>query len=487
MTLRLQTILLLLLICLLVMHRSLAQEVKKEKERPNIILILADDMGYGDPQCYNPKSKVPTPNINQLAKEGVMFNDAHTNSSVCTPTRYGILTGQYSWRSALKEGVTWSYDTLIINKKTSTIASMLKKVGYRTSIIGKWHLGLDWQGEGDSVQFDQSLDRGPLDIGFDYFYGISASLDIPPYVYLENNRVVEQPTGFTEGTTKTYHDDFWRYGPVSPDFDHYQVLDHLTEKAEKTITKYAQNQQPFFVYFPLTAPHLPWIPKESFQGKSGAGNYGDLSMEVDHVVGRINNLVKELGIEKETMIIFTSDNGSQFSSENMNNYQHKANGNYRGRKGDIYEGGHRVPFIVKWHGKVKAGKESSQIVSTTDFYATFADLTGQFMPEYELKDSYSFLPELLEIAEEHQAMRNVMVYHSAKGMFGLRDKNLVFVKGKGSGGFLELMDTTNISAPFQLYNLLSDPLQKENLYPKDISKATSLAKNLEAIINKTID
>ena len=395
---------------------------KEPAERPNIILILADDMGYGDPQCYNPDSKVPTPNIDQLASEGRMFTDAHTNSSVCTPTRYGIITGQYSWRGPLKQGVTWSYDSLIIGKQATTIASVLHDQGYRTACIGKWHLGLGWQKKDDSVQFDQPLTASPVDLGFDEFYGIAASLDIPPYVYIHNNRVVQQPSGTTEGTSPIYEDDFWRKGPVSPDFDHDDVLNHLTKEAEKTIRKRAGKDQPFFVYFPLTAPHLPWIPSDDFKGKSKAGNYGDLAAETDDVVGRINALVKELGIEKETLIIFTSDNGSQFSSEYMAQYKHKANGHWRGRKGDIYEGGNRVPFIVKWPGKVKAGSWSDQLVSTTDFLATFSDIVQQKMPTDEIKDSQSFLPAMLGKNPQNKAMREAMAYHSAQGHVCLSEK-----------------------------------------------------------------
>ena len=456
---------------------------EKKAERPNIILILADDLGYGDPRCYNPNSKIPTPHIDQLASEGVMFTDAHTNSSVCTPTRYGILTGQYSWRGPLEQGVTWSYDSLIINRQSSTTASILQQEGYRTACIGKWHLGLGWPTEGDSVQFDQPLSASPVDVGFDYFYGIAASLDIPPYVYIENNRVVEQPQGTTEGTSPTYKGDFWRKGPVSPDFNHYQVLNHLTQRAEQTIRQRAAGDEPFFVYFPLTAPHLPWIPRDEFRGRSQAGNYGDLTAEVDQVVGRINDLVKELGIEEETLIIFTSDNGSQFSSENINQYNHRANGPWRGRKGDIYEGGHRVPFIVKWPGKAEAGRQSDQLVSVTDFYATFADITGTELPTDEIKDSYSFLPAVTNRPSD-QAMRNEMVYHSAKGLFAFRQNDWVLIKGKGSGGFLEVPDTTRTEEPYQLYHLPEDRSQAHNRSAEKPTKVNEMKAALQQVIHR---
>ena len=453
------------------------------QKHPNIILILADDMGYGDPRCYNPDSKVPTPHIDTLAREGMLFTDAHTTSAVCTPTRYGIMTGEYSWRGPLKRGVTWSYDSLIIDTAMSTTASLLQEQGYHTSCIGKWHLGLGWQQEGDSIQFDQLLTASPVDVGFDDFYGIAASLDIPPYVYIHNNRVVEQPQGTTEGTSPTYQDDFWRKGPVSPDFDHYEVLHHLTQQAEQMITERAAEDQPFFVYLALTAPHLPWIPREAFKGSSQAGNYGDLTAEVDAVVGRINALVKKLNIEQETIIIFTSDNGSQFSSEEMARYAHHANGVWRGRKGDIFEGGHRVPFIVKWPGKVSAGHQSNQLVSTTDFYATFADLVDTNILKNE-KDSYSFLPVMIDQNPDDQVLRNSMVYHSSEGMFAFRENDWVLVKGKGSGGFLEKPDTTDSQAPYQLYHLQSDQGQQHNLYKEQPEKVAALLTSLEEVVNR---
>ena len=451
--------------------------------KPNIILILADDMGYGDPQCYNPQSKVPTPHINRLAREGMKFTDAHTTSSVCTPTRYGIITGQYSWRSSLKRGVSWSYSPLLIDTAKSTIASVLKKAGYKTACVGKWHLGLGWQMDGDSVLFNKPLTAGPLNLGFDEFYGLSASLDIPPYVYIRGNKVVQQPTAFTEGPSPLITDDFWRLGPVSPDFKHEDVLNHLTDVAENNIREGAKADKPFFLYFALTAPHLPWSPTDEFRGKSGAGNYGDLMAEVDAVVGRINNLVRSLGIEKETLIIFTSDNGSQFTDEEMKQYNHQANHHWRGRKGDIYEGGNRVPFLVKWPAKIKAGSTSGQLVSTTDFLATFTQLAGASTPGNEKKDSYSFLPVLTAAPLGKTPLRKQMVYHSSEGMFALRSGSMVFVKGMGSGGFLKGKPESGDTAQFQLYNLQTDREQKKNFYTETSLEAKKMLRELEVIVN----
>ncbi|WP_420461016.1 sulfatase family protein [Neolewinella sp.] len=440
---------------------------------PNIILILADDLGYGDAGVYNPESVIPTPNIDRLASQGMRFTDAHSTSAVCTPTRYGIVTGQYSWRGPLKQGVTWSYDTLIINTAQSTVASILDDRGYRTACVGKWHLGLGWEMDGDEARFDRPLTAGPNDLGFDSFYGITASLDIPPYLYVRDHRVVMQPTDSTQGTATGYFDDYWRPGPVSPDFDHHQTLNHLTTEAERVIREGATGRAPFFLYFPLTGPHLPWIPREEFRGKSGAGNYGDMVVEVDDVLGRITRLVDSLGIAENTLIVFTSDNGSQLSTELMAEYNHRSNGPYRGRKGDIYEGGHRVPFIVRWPARVAAGTTSDALVSTTDFYATFAEITEQDRePPGEIKDSHSFLPILAGDAAAQP--RQSMIYHSAKGLFALRDGRQVLVAGRGSGGFLEVADTLLTDPPYQLYDLGKDTSEAVNLAEEQAGRVEEL-------------
>ncbi|WP_194768610.1 sulfatase family protein [Tamlana sp. I1] len=459
--------------------------VQEEIKQPNIILILADDMGFGDTKRYNHSSKIPTPNIDELAREGMRFTDAHTNSSVCTPTRYGIITGQYAWRSSLKKGVTWSYDSLIIPKKTKTIATVLKSKGYHTAAVGKWHLGLGWQKEQDSVLFDKPLTAGPTDLGFDYYYGIAASLDIPPYVYIENKKVTQVPNGYSEGNSKTYGGAFWRKGLVAPNFDHYNVLNHLTVTAEAKIKALSKEKAPFFMYFALTAPHTPWIPKDEYKGKSEAGDYGDLMVEVDDVVGRINNLLKSLDIDDNTIVIFTSDNGSALSSDLIAKYQHDTNGPWRGRKGDIYEGGHRVPFIVKWPEKIIQNTQSNQLVSTTDFYATFADIVNENTIQgtgSNRKDSQSFLPALLQ-EKVPRNMRQSMVYHSVVGMFGLRDKDYVYINGKGSGGFLEVPDTTHIKVPKQIYNLTQDATESENLFVSHAKLAERFQIKLDSIIN----
>ncbi|MCK5279460.1 MAG: arylsulfatase, partial [Cyclobacteriaceae bacterium] len=334
---------------------------------PNIIIILADDMGYGDVQAFNPSSEVPTPHLNSLSEEGMMFMDAHTPSSICTPTRYGLLTGRYCWRSSLKRGVLRGYDTPLIEEDRLTIADYLKEKGYRTGIVGKWHLGLGFQKsstrDGESEKrFDltRPLQSTPNNNGFDYSFVLPASLDFEPYVYVRNNEVVD--TEFDSvSTTKFPH--FWRKGIKSKSLEFDQVLDDLLVEAKYFIKKESKSEEPFFLYFPLTAPHMPVIPTEKFIGSSGKGLYGDFISQVDWTAGQIVKQLEELNIDDNTLVIFASDNGSPMrrmnsttdpdhvSDETLKYYNannHQSNSILRGIKGDAYEGGHRVPFIVRW-------------------------------------------------------------------------------------------------------------------------------------------
>ena len=271
---------------------------------PNIIYILADDMGYGDVSALNERSKIQTPNIDALAGQGMAFSDAHSGSAVCTPTRYGILTGRYAWRTRLKEGVTWSYDEPLIPRERTTVASLLKRHGYHSACIGKWHLGLGWEKDSAGVaDLTAPVDGGPNANGFDYFFGITASLDIPPYVYIENDRSTTEVIDTIEAMEGK---KFWRRGPIGDDFRHEEVLPMLTKKAVGYIRERAVASGPFFLYFPLPAPHTPILPTEPFRGESGTNEYGDFVLMVDDVVGQITAALEENGLEDNTLIIFTS-------------------------------------------------------------------------------------------------------------------------------------------------------------------------------------
>ena len=307
---------------------------------PHIVYILADDLGYGDVSSYNPGCAWETPSIDRIATEGVRFTDAHSGSSVCSPTRYGVLTGRYSWRTRLKKGVLWSWDPPLIGEDEFTVARLLLDEGYHTACIGKWHLGLGWQfldPENDSVDYSRPVTGGPLTAGFDHFFGITASLDIPPYVYVQDDRSTTVPTRFTEDTSRM---GWWRKGLTGDDFRHEEVLQLLTKKAVEYIDKRCRLDQetPFFLYFPLTAPHTPILPTGEFRGKSGTNPYGDFVLQVDHTVGRILDALDRNGIAGKTLVIFTSDNGcSPYADfEELAGFGHDPSAGFRGHKADIF-------------------------------------------------------------------------------------------------------------------------------------------------------
>ena len=451
---------------------------------PNIIFILADDLGWGDPQSYNPESRIPTPHIDQLAAEGIRFTDAHSPSAVCTPTRYGVLTGRYAWRTELKSGVLWGYDPPLIAANRMTVASLLKSHGYQTGCVGKWHLGLPWQPLGEEVIPSRKADRvnagrnstnflqplgegGPNDLGFDEFFGIPASLDMAPYVYLHNQGAEAWPTDSTAGSgrSEAYDQGFWRAGPAAPNFDFQQVLNHLTDQALGFIEQAAPQDTPFFLYFPLTAPHTPWVPTEEFRGKSQAGKYGDFVAQVDHVVGRVLQMLEQTGEADNTLIMFSSDNGSHIDHIGAQ-YNHAANADWRGQKADIHEGGHRVPFLARWPQKIPAGAVSDELLCLTDLIATCAAIVGDTLPDTAGEDSYNMLPALLGETPE---IRDAIVHHSLSGVFSLRRGRWKLIQGRGSGGFTkpQKIEVGPEEAQGQLYDLVSDPGETNNLYDKN--------------------
>lgn len=318
---------------------------KTKQNAQNIIIILADKLGYGDVSFFNEDSKILTKNIDALANRGVSFTDAHSGSSVCTPTRYGLLTGRYAWRLTLKRGVTWSYDDHIIDSSRMTVASYLQAKGYNTACIGKWHLGIDWARDSlDSLIFTEPITNGPNSLGFDYFQGIPASLDIPPYFYIENDRITAAKIDTVPASPLP---EFWRTGPIGNDFKHVEVLPRITEKAKEFIAENALDKNPFLLYFPLPAPHTPILPTKAFEGKSNLTAYADFVLMVDDVVGQILNEIDNSGIRDNTIVIFTSDNGfaPYVDLQAHEDAGHYPSYIYRGYKSDIYEGGHRMPFI----------------------------------------------------------------------------------------------------------------------------------------------
>ncbi len=463
---------------LILLPSLLVSSCNRAPEHPNIIIILADDMGYGDLGVYNSESKIPTPHLDRIAREGMRFTDAHSPSAVCTPTRYGLLTGRYAWRTHMKRGVLHGYSKSLIDTTRLTLPKLLQQNGYTTAAIGKWHLGL---GSVEPVDYNELLLPGPNTLGFDYFFGIPASLDFAPYVYVENERVIQAPT---DSIARSEHrrrggGGFWRAGPIAPDFRHVDVLPVMISKAVEFIDDHGQSS-PFFLYIPLSAPHTPWLPDSSYIGTTGAGMYGDFMTQVDDTIGDIYDAINRNGITDQTILVVTSDNGAHWPPDDIESYGHRANGKFRGQKADIWEGGHRVPFIVRWPKKVDAGSESDQLVSLTDLMATFASLVQVELPVDAGEDSYDILGVLLG---EAPSLRTSMVQHSLRGFFALRDGNWKLIPHRGSGGFSEPREyVPEPEEPAgQLYNLATDIHESVNLYNEYPEKVAGLEALLEQI------
>ncbi len=475
---------------------------------PNIIYILADDMGYGDVSANYPDGKTSTPNIDRLASQGMRFTDAHSPSSVSTPTRYGIMTGRYCWRSRLQTGVLRGYGRSLPDKDRPTVASLLQERGYRTGIVGKWHLGVDWaikpgyeaQASDDMramtasagfvtdinpemIDFTKPPENGPTKFGFDESYILPASLDMEPYCYLRNDTLTAPVNRRTEGNDLNtgYTGAFWRAGFMAENFDFPGVLPEFTNEAVRFVREKSKGDQPFFLYFPMTAPHTPWLPVGEIAGKSGAGDYGDFVAMVDAMVGKVMEAVAQAGIEENTVIIFASDNGPYWRPAMIEKYGHRAAGPFRGMKADIWDGGHRIPFIVRWPGKVKAGSVSDALTSLTNLIATAADIAGIDPQKVTAEDSYSILPVLLGRSQDVPSQPAV-VHHSSRGLFAVRAGRWKLIEGRGSGGFSTTpAEEAEMTEQGQLYDMLADPGETNNLYATEKDKVKELSALSESI------
>lgn len=480
--------------------------------RPNIVVILADDLGYGDVGCYNPDSKIPTRHLDGLAAAGVRFTDAHTPSAVCTPTRYGLLTGRYAWRTRLKNGVLDGFDPPLIEKDRLTVASFLKQQGYRTACIGKWHLGMEWTKRdgssveqrtaggfrpGNDVDYTRSIGGGPLAAGFDYYYGISASLDMSPYCFIENNRTVGTPNVPAPEDKSLFMNQV--PGVKTAGFELQHVLPSCVAKATEFIAQQSGRTEPFFLYMPLSAPHLPVVPNEKYIGRSKAGRYGDFVVEVDDAVGAVLAALEKAGKARNTLVLFTSDNGGLWHwwrfadrddvasgaptprAQYVRDYGHASNGRWRGTKADVWEGGHRVPFLVRWPDRVPAGSVCHHLVCLTDLLATCADTLGVKLPNSASPDGVSVLPLLVDPSRK-TAVRDSLVLHSLRGEFAIRQGDWKMIPSRGSGGFSR---PVTVNAPpgeprGQLYNLRDDPTEAANLY----DKRPDIVRRLAGLLNE---
>jgi len=432
---------------------------------PNIVYILADDMGVGDVGCLNPGAKVKTPNLDRLAGEGMRFTDAHSASAVCTPTRYGILTGRYPWRTRLKKGVLGGFSPPLIEEGRLTVPGLLKQHGYRTAALGKWHLGMDWPGAEKSdaikaverVDYTKPIGRGPTTVGFDYFYGISASLDMPPYVWIENERTVGLPTA-----TKKWI----REGPAHPDFEAVDVLPTLAKRAAQYIGESAAGGKPFFLYVPLASPHTPIVPGAPLKGKSGVSEYLDFVMETDWAVGQVMEALEKAGVAQNTLIIFTADNGCSPAAgiPILTAAGHDPSAGRRGTKADLFEGGHRVPFIARWPAKVKAGAVCDDVICLNDLMATAAEVVGAKLPADAGEDSVSILPDLVGTAKG--PVREAVVHASIDGSLAIRQGRWKLLRAPGSGGWSAPKAPKEVAGlpKVQLYDLQADPGETKNLH-----------------------
>lgn len=462
-------------------------EARTRTIRPNFVLILADDLGWGDLKAFHGESKIATPALDRLASEGVCFTDAHSTSSVCSPTRYSLLTGRYSWRSRLKRGVLGGLSPRLIEPGRMTLASMLKEEGYSTSCYGKWHLGMNWQVLPEksvtelsverpdqvwNVEYGEPFREGPTTVGFDRYFGIAASLDMVPYTFLENDRVAALPTEDQVFAMVPAQPEkgLARKGPTAPGFEPEQVLPELTKRVVGEIEARAADAKegkPFFLYFPMPAPHTPTAPSEEWKGKSGINTYADFVMQTDASVGAILDALEKEELTKETIVCFTSDNGpspyAQF--DELKAKGHVPSGPWRGNKADLYEGGHRVPLIVRWPGEFPAGRRTDQLVSLSDFAATLADVLGIRLPENGGEDSFSFLSAA---RGPEGSSREDLISLSANGSFSYREKNWKLLLCPGSGGWSfprPNQDDTSTMPLVQLYDLRTDPGETKNLAP----------------------
>jgi arylsulfatase A-like enzyme len=463
----------------------------KQTSSPNIVLILADDLGFGDVHFLNPqRGRLPTPSIDRLAGEGMTFTDAHSGSAVCSPTRYGILTGRYAWRSRLQRGVLGPYDPPLISPGRFTLPAMLKSKGYATACIGKWHLGWNWPRVDGKIAFDRPLTGGPVTLGFDSYFGTDVP-NYPPYCFIQDDRTLGIPS--VPKPQSMYGTD----GVMLPGWRLDAILPELTSRACSFIRRSVARKQPYFLYLPLTSPHTPLAVAESWRGKSGLGLYGDWVMQTDAAVGEVLAAIEQSGARDNTLVLFTSDNGCapyigvDYEAENTRMGRvkelevkgHFPSAGFRGYKSDIWEGGHRVPCVVRWSGVVKPRSRSEETICLTDILATCAEATGASVPPDAAGDSVSFLPALRGAA--HKPARPAVVHHSIGGQFAIRQGKWKLALCAGSGGWTEPTEAQAAQQnlpPVQLYDLHADPAESTNLAKQNAAEAGRLKQLLERYI-----
>jgi len=464
---------------------------------PNILLLYADDLGYGDLGVNNPASKIPTPHLDKLAAAGMNFTDGHSSSGICTPSRYALLTGRHHWRDF--HGIVKAFGKPPFKEGQLTMPGMLREKGYATACIGKWHLGWDW----DAIRkpdtpaqsnhfgdFDwtQPVPGGPLDRGFDHYFGDTA-INFPPYAWIEDDKLVDAPDTMMDTTMwKKIKEGNWecRPGPMVTGWDPYENIPETTRRGVEYIRSHKDSEKPFFLYFAYPSPHAPIIPNDEFDGKSQAGPYGDFVFETDHSVGQLLAALEETGQAENTIVIFTADNGPEhYAYPRDEKYDHWSSAPFRGLKRDLYEGGHHVPTIIRWPGVIKPETTSHALISQTDFMATFASLVGYELPGSAADDSFDFLPYLrgqVETGPRTSMVHNTKIDHYAlrDGDWVLIDTDTGYTSRKAPPAWNEKHKyPANDNQPVELYNLKEDIGQRINLaarHPEKVKEMQDLLK-----------
>ncbi len=463
---------------------ALVASVTNAAEMPNVVVVMADDLGIGDVSPTNANCKIKTPHLQAMADEGITFFDAHTPSSVCTPTRYGLLTGRYNWRSRLARGVLNGRSEHLIPADRPTLGHLMRKAGYHTTMVGKWHLGWDWHKVDGKIDFSKPVLNGPDINGFDRYYGHCGSLDMPPYVWVDTGKITAMPDR-EEGVTKKQDRYGWyRKGPIGSDFHIDEVLPHLFEKSFEVIRDQSKDAKPFFVYLALPAPHTPIVPVPPFKDASGLNPYADFVMQVDHHMGQLFDTLSKSKVSDNTLVIFTSDNGCspEGNFPLLKEHGHDPSAGYRGHKADIYEGGHRVPFLARWPGHIKPGTKTNTIACLTDVYATLRDISGQPVEPAGGEDGYSLLPVF---QGKDSSGREALVSHSIGGLFAIRRGPWKLCLSAGSGGWSAPRENEAKRKglpPVQLFHLGNDPAEKENLAAANPAKVSELTALLETYV-----
>ncbi|MBT5707282.1 MAG: arylsulfatase [Verrucomicrobia bacterium] len=470
--------------------------------QPNVLILYADDLGFGDLGCYNPSSKIPTPHLDRLASQGIRFTDGHSSSGICTPSRYALLTGRHHWRKF--HGIVGPLGGSMFSSERLTLPEMLKDKGYGTACIGKWHLGWDWPAirkpevspilqngkkawGPEAFHWAMPIPDGPLAHGFDHYFGDTV-INFPPYAWIEDDHLINAPdTMMDESTWKPIKEGGWecRPGPMVTGWNPYDVMPTLTKRGVDYLRSTKGQDAPFFLYFAFPGPHAPIIPNDRFDGTSQAGPYGDFVVEIDDAIGQLLQALEESGHAENTLVLFTADNGPEkYAYARDEKFEHWSAEPLRGLKRDIYEGGHRVPFMIRWPGTVKPGKVSKALVSQIDIMATIAEVTGYSLPNDQAEDSHNLVPLLK--GETHTA-RETHIHNTRKDSYAIRDGDWLLVNdqhgymsGRNLGWESKHQYPADDAEAHELYRLSSDPGQRNNL----ASKHPERVKQMRALIKR---